>query len=202
MFRWLMLAVLVSALGVSGYHRARARRQGETIARSSEGALFVTLRALVALTLFGPIILYVVRPRWMAWGSFDAPAGVRWAGVVLGVLVIPAVHWVLRTLGRNVSETVLTKQHHELVTTGPYRWIRHPLYTTGLTLFLALGLMAGSWFVLLASGIVLVLLRWFVIPREEQALLAKFGGRYRDYMAKTGRLVPRLRGAAPEGHRA
>jgi protein-S-isoprenylcysteine O-methyltransferase Ste14 len=200
MFRWLILAVLLSALGVSGYHRARARRQGEAIPRSSEGALFVTLRAFMALNLFGAIILYVVRPEWMAWGSFDAPTPVRWVGVILGVLTIPAVHWVLRTLGRNVSETVLTKPHHELVTTGPYRWIRHPLYTTGLALFLALGLMAGSWFVLLAAGIVLVLLRWLVIPREEQALLARFGGRYRDYMAKTGRLVPRWRGGeAPEG---
>lgn len=196
MFRGLMLAVLLGALGVSGYHRAMARRHGETIARSREGGVLVTLRALVALVLFGSVVLCILRPGWMAWGSFDAPAGVRWAGAILGGLTIPAVHWVLRTLGRNVSETVLTKRNHELVTTGPYRWIRHPLYTTGLALFLALGLMAGSWFVLLACGIVLGLLTQVVIPREEQALIAKFGGRYREHMERTGRLVPRLRGGA------
>ena len=91
-----------------------------------------------------------------------------------------------------MSETVLTKEHHELVAAGPYRWIRHPLYTTGLALFVALGLMAGSWLVLLAAGVVLVLLRLLVIPREERALVEKFGGRYEDYMERTGRLVPRL----------
>jgi protein-S-isoprenylcysteine O-methyltransferase Ste14 len=103
------------------------------------------------------------------------------------------IHWVLGTLGRNVSETVLTKETHELVTGGPYRWVRHPLYTTALTLFVALGLMAGSWLVLAAALAALLMLRWLVIPREEQALLAKFGERYREYMDGTGRLLPRAR---------
>ena len=192
MFRWLMLAVLVGALSVSGYHRALARRH-EAIARSREGTFLVTLRALVSLLLFGAVLLHILRSDLMEWASFDAPAGVRGAGAILGVLTIPAVHWVLGTLGRNVSETVLTKEHHELVTAGPYRWIRHPLYTTGIALFLALGLMEGSWFVLLAAGVVLLLLRLLVIPREEQALLEKFGERYGEYMKRTGRLVPRLR---------
>jgi protein-S-isoprenylcysteine O-methyltransferase Ste14 len=58
--------------------------------------------------------------------------------------------------------------------------------------------MAGSWFVLLATGIAFALLVVFVIPREEQALLAKFGERYQAYMLRTGRLVPRVRrGSAP-----
>ncbi len=193
-FRWLILAVLLSAVSVSAYHRARARRSGETIARRREGPLFVTVRGLMALTLFGAIVLHVVRPEWMRWASLEVPAGVRWVGVALGLLTVPLVHWVLRTLGPNVSETVLTKERHELVTSGPYRWVRHPLYSTGLALFVALGVMAGSWLVLLASVIAALLLRWLVIPREEQALLARFGDRYREYRQTTGRLLPRMRG--------
>ena len=112
----------------------------------------------------------------------EVPPKLRWVGLALGVLTVPAVHWVLSSLGRNVSETVLTKERHELVSGGPYRWVRHPLYTAGLTLLLALGLMAGSCFVLLATGIAFALVVVFVIPREEQALLAKFGERYQAYM--------------------
>ena len=77
--------------------------------------------------------------------------------------------------------------------------MRHPLYTTGLALFAALGLMTASWLVLLAAAVTLVLLRWLVVPREERALLARFGDRYREYMRRSGRLLPRLRGAAPGG---
>ena len=198
MFRWLILAVLLSALTVSGYHRARARVGGETVARRREGSHFLVLRGLMALGLFGGIVAHAVRPEWMAWATFGVPQTLRWLGLALGVLAVPAVHWVLSALGRNVTGTVLTKERHELVTGGPYRWIRHPLYTTGLTLFVALGLMAGGWFVLLATVSAFALLRVLVIPREEQALLAKFGERYQAYMSRTGRLVPRVRsGSAP-----
>ena len=199
MFRWLILAVLLSALTVSGYHRARARRVGETIARRREGPLFLALRGLMALALFGGILAHVVRPDWMAWASFDMPQALRWLGLVLGVLAVAAVQWVLGALGPNVTETALTKERHELITGGPYRWVRHPLYTTGLALLVALGLMAGSWFVLLATGIAFALLRGFVIPREEQALLAKFGDRYQRYILRTGRLVPRVMGSSGPG---
>lgn len=185
--------MLLSALAVSGYHRVRARQGSESVARRREGPLFLVLRGLMALALFGAILTHAVRPDWMAWASFNVPQALRWLGLVLGVLTVLAVHWVLSALGRNVTETVLTKEHHELVTSGPYRWVRHPLYTSGLTLFLALGLMAGSWFVLLATAIAFILLRGLVIPREEQALVAKFGERYRTYMGRTGRLVPKAR---------
>lgn len=191
--RWLILAVLLSAVTVSGYHRARARLLGGTVARRSEGPLFLALRGLMALALFGGILAHVVAPGWMAWAAFDVPQPLRWLGLGLGVLMVPAVHWVLRALGPNVTETVLTKEQHQLVTTGPYRWVRHPLYTTGLVLLLALGLMAGSWFVLLATVVAFVLVRLLVIPREERALLDRFGDRYRAYMAATGRLVPAMR---------
>jgi protein-S-isoprenylcysteine O-methyltransferase Ste14 len=199
MFRWLILAVLLSALTISGYHRAQARLGGETVARRREGSLFLAVRALLALALFGGLLAHALRPDWMAWASFDAPQALRWLGLVLATLTLPVIHWVLSALGRNVTETVLTKERHELVTEGPYRWVRHPLYTTALVLLLGLGLMAGSWFVLLAIVIASALLRVLVIPREEQALMAKFGERYQAYMLRTGRLVPRVRGSSPPG---
>ena len=119
----------------------------------------------------------------MVWASFASPVWSRWVGVSLGLLTVPAAYWVFSALGRNVSETVLTKEHHELVTHGVYRWIRHPLYTTGIALFLAIGLMAANWFILLFGLIALVSIRLVVVPVEEQALLKKFGDEYRDYHA-------------------
>lgn len=196
MFRWLMLALLLGALTISGYHRARARLSGDTVARGREGTLFLAVRVVLGLALFGGVLAHAVTPERMAWASFDVAPALRWLGLVLAVLTLPAVHWVLRTLGRNVTETVLTKERHELVTGGPYRWVRHPLYTTGLVLLVGLGLMAGSWFVLAGVVVAFALLRVVVIPREEGALMARFGERYRSYMAGTGRLVPKFGGSS------
>jgi protein-S-isoprenylcysteine O-methyltransferase Ste14 len=194
MFRWFSLAVLVAAMTVSGVHRRRARLRSGTIARSREDPSLIAGRLLVALPLFGGVLAYVINPRWMAWSSFDAPGWLRWIGVALGVCVVPSVHWLLSALGSNVSETVLTKERHQLVTSaGPYRWIRHPLYTTGIALFLALGLMAANWFILALALVALVALRAVVVPREERELVARFGSGYEEYRRRTGAMVPRFR---------
>jgi protein-S-isoprenylcysteine O-methyltransferase Ste14 len=192
MFRWFAIAILLGAVGTSGYYRRRARIESETIARRREGELFLSIRILAALLLFLPVIAYAVVPRRMTWASFPLPPWIRWFGVVVGLLTIPAAAWVLRSLGHNVSETVLTKREHQLVTAGPYQWVRHPLYTTGITLFIALGLMLASWFVLSMATVAALLIQLLVIPAEERALVGKFGDRYRAHIARTGRLLPRV----------
>lgn len=149
-------------------------------------------RGLVAVPLFLAVVTYVVNPGWMAWASFAPPTWLRWVGVALGLLAVPAAYWVFGSLGRNVSETMLTKQHHELVTSGAYRWIRHPLYTTGIALFLAIGLMAANWFILLFVFIAFASIRLVVIPLEERELITKFGDEYWRYMQRTGVMWPRV----------
>lgn len=192
MFRWLAVAILLGAVGTSAYYRQRARRESETIPRRREGGFFMAVRALVALFLLITVIAYAAIPQRMTWASLVLPAWIRWFGSIAGLLTIPAVAWVLRSLGHNVSETVLTKKEHQLVIVGPYQWIRHPLYTTGIILFVALGLMLASWLVLFIAAFSALLIHLLVVPAEERALLAKFGGRYRDYMRGTGRFLPRV----------
>ena len=123
-FRWIAALVLVSCLAISTFHRLRARRSGQAIPRRAEGAFALAARTIVGVPLFWDL-LYIANPAWMSWASIALPVGLRWAGAVLGVVLIPAMVWVFRSLGRNVSETVLTKTDHTLVTHGPYRWVRH-----------------------------------------------------------------------------
>jgi protein-S-isoprenylcysteine O-methyltransferase Ste14 len=192
MFRWLALVIVASVFAISAYYRRRARQTGETIARRREGALFVLLRAVFALPLFAAILAYLINPASMSWSDFRAPDWVRWIGVAIGLLAIPSAWWLFSNLGRNVSETVLTKADHSLVTSGPYQWVRHPLYATGGALLIAVGLIAANWFILLLAGVAVVLVRVLVVPREEQALIAKFGDDYRRYKQRTGAMFPRL----------
>src|SRR5688572_5771278 len=198
MFRWLALVALVGSLGISTYYRRRARQEGGTIPRAQESVSLRLGRALIALPLFLGILAYLINPRWMAWGELALPGWLRWVGALIGLLTIPGAYWVFTSIGRNVSETVLTKRDHELVTRGPYRWIRHPLYTNGIALLLAIGLMAANWFMLGFTLIGLIAIRFAVVPLEERELTNKFGQEYRDYMSSTGRFLPRL-GRTPVG---
>ena len=195
MFRSFALVVFLASLGISAWRRWQARRAIGAIARSQEPPLLIAGRLLVALPLFGGVVGYLANPGWMAWASLSVPSSLPWIGVALGLLTVPAVYWVLTTLGANVSETVLTKQRHQLVTTGPYRWVRHPLYSAGIALFLSIGLMAANWFILLWTVIALAAMRLVIIPREEGQLVLMFGDEYRRYRDRTGSLLPLLVGS-------
>jgi len=199
MFRWFALTVLVASLAISAWRRRQARRAAGTISRRAESRALILGRIFVALPLFGSVFMYVVTPPSMAWASLDLPPWVRWTGVALGILVVPSVYWVLTNLGANVSETVLTKREHRLVTVGPYRWVRHPLYTVGIALFLSMGLMAANWFIILWAIIALLAVRVVVIPHEEANLEATFGDAYRRYRSVTPALFPTIRAAKVRG---
>lgn len=190
---WLRIiggGALLLSLTVSGYFRRRARLESGTIERRAEGWPLLALRLAIALPLFGMIVLYLIHPPAMAWAAVPLPATLRWLGAGLLLLAAPLVIWVFTNLGRNVSETVLVKSDHQLVTSGPYRWVRHPLYTTGLLLLTGMSLLAANAALALGTVAVAVLIVRVVIPREEAALIATFGDAYRAYRRRTGRLWP------------
>lgn len=192
LFRLICLAVLVLNISVSGYYRRKARQDGGAISRRAEEGQLIVLRLLVTLPLLLAIFAYLIHPTWIAWARLDLPEWLRWVGAAMMIGTIPMVVWVMRSIGRNISETVLTKERHELVTTGPYRWVRHPLYSSGLTMLLGLALLTANVFIA-----ALVLVVWFmivtvIIPREENALVDLFGLSYESYKSRTGRLLPVL----------
>lgn len=180
--------------------RYRRRAQGgETFSLEKEGWRIAVPLRLGGVSLWLYLPAYVLAPGWMAWSTYDLPMAVRWFGLAIAALVVPPfVAWAQRSLGDNVSPTVVTRHNHQLVTHGPYRHIRHPLYAAGAVFFLAMSLAAGSWFLPLVLLVVLPVLL-ARIPLEEAELLRRFGEAYRIYGLRTGRFFPRLGAASRPG---
>ena len=118
-------------------------------------------------------------------------AGVRWAGFVIGLLSLGLMWWTLTTLGRNLTDTVVTRREHALVTGGPYRFVRHPYYVTTLLLVVAAFLLTENLLIGIPGLAVFVLLA-IRSRTEEQKLVERFGDTYREYARRTGRFVPWL----------
>jgi protein-S-isoprenylcysteine O-methyltransferase Ste14 len=192
-FRLIFIGIFATALAMSTYFRRLARKSGGVIPRHREGTLALILRSALALSLLSAILLYAFLPHWLDWSALPLPAWVRWLGAALGVAGLPLLWWVLRSIGANISETVLTKTGHKLVTVGPYRWVRHPLYAVALIEILAFGLIAGNWLMALLWLIGVLALRYVVIPIEEANLIAAFDAEYERYRETTGALMPRFR---------
>ncbi len=193
LFRALSGIILLGAFLISGAFRKRAREEGGTIERKQEGWLALSLRMGLAFPLLLVLLLNIFYPSALAWAHFNPPLFLQILGLVLAGSCLPLLWWVFSSIGKNISETVLTKDSHELVTRGPYARVRHPLYGTALVLLLALGFVFGDWIVLGYCLAGLLAFRLLVIPAEEQQLLDAFGEEYECYQARTGAIFPWFR---------
>jgi len=190
LFRLILLAGFVIFMPIGIYHRLKART-GEKLDRRQEGMFILVALRLVGLAGMAGLIAYLIDPAYMAWAAVPLPVWLRWTGVGLALIAGSLLVWMFRTLGRNLTDTVVTRKQHTLVTNGPYRWVRHPLYSSAALAIIGNSLIAANWFIFVAGCLALLML---VIRtrKEEQNLIAKFGDDYRNYMQRTGRFVPRL----------
>jgi len=112
-----------------------------------------------------------------------------WAGMILCVAGLGFAIWARVVIGRNWSGAVTLKEDHQLVDRGPYRLVRHPIYTGILLMYVAtaivLGHLAGCIGVVIVSGSF-----WTKLIREERVMLNQFPGEYTAYRQRVKRLIP------------
>src|SRR5688572_6403827 len=190
LFRLILLAGFVIFMPIGIYHRLKART-GEKLDRRQEGMFILVALRLAGLAGTAGLIAYLIDPACMAWAAVPLPVWLRWTGVGLALIAGSLLVWMFRTLGRNLTDTVVTRKQHTLVTTGPYRWVRHPMYASAALAIVGNSLVAANWY-LFVVGCLALLLLVIRTRKEEQNLIARFGDDYRNYMQRTGRFVPRL----------
>jgi protein-S-isoprenylcysteine O-methyltransferase Ste14 len=190
-FRPCVIAGFVLVILIAVPFRLRAGNTREQLDRTQEGVAMMVLLRLGGFAVWAAVIAFMIDPALMAWSSLPLPASVRWTGVGLTILTAALLTWTLRSLGPNLTDTVVTRAAHTLVTSGPYRWVRHPFYDCMALFVLSLALMMANWFVL-AGGVVVFTLLAMRSRTEEQKLLERFGEPYHSYRAATGRFLPRV----------
>jgi protein-S-isoprenylcysteine O-methyltransferase Ste14 len=191
-FRITAALVLFTSMGISTYFRRKADQStGERISRTVDGSVLMTIIKIGGLVLWLTPLVYLLNPEWMAWSKIGLPEWARWAGVLIGMLCTYGVYWLFSSIGSGITATSATRKQHTLVTSGPYRWVRHPLYTFGASMFISLGLMADNWFIA-ALGMLTFIVMAVRTPKEEANLIEKFGDEYREYIKRTGAFLPKL----------
>ena len=189
-FRWVMVAGFAAVVGIIAPHRVKAGTR-EKLDRRKEGVFMLATLRPAGGALWLSMIVYMINPAWMAWSAVPLPAWLRWSGAGFCALCVALLLWTLPALGTNLTDTVVTREHHTLVTRGPYRWIRHPFYVAMALVTTGAALIAANWF-MLASGIVVFTLLAIRSRVEEEELAARFGEAYREYKHRTGRFLPKI----------
>jgi protein-S-isoprenylcysteine O-methyltransferase Ste14 len=142
--------------------------------------LTVVIGALVASALL----------RWAPGAAIRPAAAAGWTGFGLVTCGIALRLWSFRTLGRYFTFVIQTSADQPVITSGPYRFVRHPSYAGILVIVVSVGLFIGNWLSLLGLTLAVVTGSVFRIRVEEQMLLQSLGNDYRTYAASHKRLIP------------
>jgi len=182
--RW---AVALLWLAWLVYWGIAARGTKETARHESIGSRM----SYVLPTLVAGWLLASAAPHWPALSERFVPRTpvIFWIGVAVLAAGLAFAVWARRHLGSNWSGTVTLKRDHSLVRTGPYGWVRHPIYTGLLLAFIGTAITMGTWRALLATAILAAsLIRKLHI--EEQWMRELFKDEYVRYAAQVPALIP------------
>lgn len=166
-----------------------AKRRGIRAEKKYSSMIDIMLVSAAGIGMDLPF-LYLFTP-WLDFANYNLPGWFGWVGTVAfagAVLMLWKSH---ADLDRNWSATLQILGRHSLVTTGVYRYIRHPMYTAHLLWAIAQGLLLSNWLAGWAFLVLSVPLYVVRIPKEERMMLEHFGEAYRVYKSRTGGMIPR-----------
>ena len=186
-------AVFFLALMVEILIRAPLNKKRKLEKMSERRVTSQEMIILVLLLVGGVItpILYAAT-NWLDFANYSLPLWARWLGVVLtaGALFI---FWRAHAdLGLNWSPTLEIREKHELITRGIYAIIRHPMYASQWLLVIAQPLLLPNWIAGFLNLLVFIPFYLLRVKAEEQMMVESFGEQYRDYMQRTGGVLPKV----------
>ena len=157
-------------------------------------ATFAGHRWLLVFVFVGAVgvpLLYLFSP-WMAFADYRLPWGVPWAGTAIMMLALWLFWRSHVDLGLNWSMYLEARTGHELVTSGVYARVRHPMYAAIWGFSLAQALLLSNWLAGPAALVCFAPIYFVRTPREERFMQDVFGTAYDTYSLRTGRLIPRM----------
>jgi protein-S-isoprenylcysteine O-methyltransferase Ste14 len=191
-FRILLPLLIVGFAAHRGYYvKNHSKPEEATLKKREEGATS-KLAGLLGMLGFIAVITFTINPRWLGFADLSLPIWLRWTGIGIAAFGFALLQWAQVTSANSWSDTPRMMKEQTLITSGPYRSIRHPIYTAfililGSTLFISANWLIGlCW---LGMTTLEVISR---IGFEESLMVEYFGDQYREYMKKTGRLLPKV----------
>lgn len=124
--------------------------------------------------------------------NIDFPLWLRLLGIVMSIISLPYFWWIHKTLGQNWSPSLEIRKGHELIKTGPYKIIRHPMYLQILIWTIGQALIVSN-FIVSPFGLVAWIFLYFIrVPKEEKMMNETFRSEYTNYIKRTGKIFPKL----------
>ena len=187
-FSFLTLADIWLVLGTLAGYQLYLQRNMKSRQRYPEGFV-LTLQYLSGIPALGSLILFLVDPDEVSFVFITLPLVVNAIGLVLFNGAALVILWSHIELGRFWSDQLETLPQHRVIQSGPYAYVRHPLYSSYLVLTIGFFLATANWLV----GALMLIYFLTVAARawkEEAMLITRLGPAYQAYREKTRRFFP------------
>lgn len=184
-----LLGWLWALMGVYWLISARGTKTKKT--EVNEAPTSRLLRLLLLALMFTLLLTDRLRVGPLAWRFVPESTWIRWVGIALTVVGLALCAWARHHLGEYWSDKVVLKVDHQLIRSGPYGFLRHPIYSGVLLGVAGSALAIGEWRGLVVLAVMTVNY-WVKAGREERILSGKFGDAFEEHKQQTGFLVPRL----------
>jgi protein-S-isoprenylcysteine O-methyltransferase Ste14 len=194
---WFRIAFVLIFSSLSVIRIICKRRAGmahERLFPKQEGPLENGIRVVLGVPLFGMLCFYLVLPDSLPQAYVRVPLFARFAGITGGICSLIIIGLSHKALGRNYSSTVVLKKNHRLVTGGVYQFVRHPMYSGYLLLFISAFILSENWVIGATGGGIIISLMTFRLRQEEKLLHERFGLEYINYVRRTDRFLPLVKG--------
>jgi protein-S-isoprenylcysteine O-methyltransferase Ste14 len=165
------------------------RAQGTKATQRLEPAASRLVRALVFLIAIVLLMMGSIPVRWLYVTILPQGLWTFWVGAAVTVGGLAFAVWARQHIGANWSRSVSIKQDHQLIVSGPYALVRHPIYTGILTGFLGSAIAEGQVRAVIALVLVSAAL-WYKLRMEERWMRGQFGPSYDEYAQRVAALVP------------
>jgi len=189
----ILLPLLIIAFAVHrGYYvKNHSKPEDATIKKREEGTVS-KIAGVLGILGFVSMFAFAINPNWLTFASLPFPFWLRWAGVGIALSGFALLQWAQVTLGKSWSDTPRMMKEQTLITHGPYRTIRHPIYTAFILILGSTFFISANWLVGVCWAGMTILETISRISFEESLMIEYFGDQYREYMKKTGRLLPKV----------
>jgi len=187
-FKIALAALLVVDAGVRLYYQRSYREFKRVVVRHERREKL--LYYLVGLGII-PLLFYLFTSLI---DGFSVPFTneIRWLGagiITTGNLLFV---WSHKSLGKEWSPVLEIRKGHTLITEGPYRFIRHPMYAAIILIGIGVSVLSANWIVSLSYMLPVICMYLVRVSDEEKMMTEYFGNDYREYVKRTGKLVPKL----------
>ncbi|MGY5853954.1 MAG: isoprenylcysteine carboxylmethyltransferase family protein [Candidatus Thorarchaeota archaeon] len=201
-FRIVFLSMWITLGIVRGYYGRKTKTHDSLVgikeklktAENEMGKGVMVLTAIITIIGGAGLILYLLSPPWWTWSRLPLGEWIQWIGVILAVIPIAYLIWVHRHLDHQWSIALEIQEDHKLITTGPYKRVRHPMYLGIFVYTIGLCLISLDVLVILLF-VFSIWVNYRRIPSEEQMMIEQFGDEYLEYIKRSGRLIPSIRGS-------